>query len=111
MDPAFENIFDAYTNDQVEARYLVDPLMIERLVAIYEKYKGNKMAVAFYDSKMLVLIASKHNHFEPADIEIPATDPRSILNMKQEIGDILSIIDYLDLFDPETARQASNKIP
>lgn len=101
VDPEFEKIFDVYTNDQVEARYLIDPLMIERLKGLYTEYEGEKMASAFYDSKMLILIASKHNHFEPADLHIPATDPRSILNMKKEIGEILSVIDKLSLYDPK----------
>lgn len=100
-DPEFEKLFDAYTNDQVEARYLIDPLMIEDLKALYEEYDGKGMAAAWYDSKMLVMINSNHNHFEPANIKVPATDPESILNMKHEIGQILSIVDRLDLYDPQ----------
>lgn len=112
VDPAFEKLFDAYTNDQVEARYLIDPVMIEKLKALYEEYDGEKMVAAFYESKMLILISSKHNHFEPADISVPATDPQSVLNMKKEIGEVLSIIDQLDLYDPrrvEEARLAANE--
>ncbi len=100
VDPEFEKIFDVYTNDQVEARYLIDPVMIERLKALQAEYDGQSMTAAFYDSKMLVLIQSKHNYFEPADLEIPATDPRSILSMKKEIGEILALIDRLNLYDP-----------
>lgn len=99
-DPEFEKLFDAYTNDQVEARYLIDPLMIEDLKALYEEYDGKSMSAAWYDSKMLIMISSNHNHFEPADIKIPATDPESVLNMKHEIGQILGIVDRLDLYDP-----------
>ena len=105
VDPEFEKIFDAYTNDQVEARYLIDPLMIERLKGVYAEYEGEKMAAAFYENKMLILIASRHNHFEPADIYIPATDPASILSMKKEIGEILSIIDRLSLYDPKAVHE------
>ncbi len=65
-----------------------------------EEYEGEGMTAAYYDSKMLVLIESKHNYFEPADLTIPATDPRSILNMKREVGEILSLVDRLDLYDP-----------
>jgi len=101
VDPEFEKIFDVYTNDQVEARYLIDPVMIERLKGLQEEYDGNNMTAAFYESKMLILIQSKHNYFEPADLEIPATDPRSILSMKNEIGEILSLIDRLSLYDPD----------
>jgi len=100
VDPVFEERFDVYTNDQVEARYLIDPSMIERLNAVYEKYDGHKMAAAFYDSKMLILISSNHNYFEPAQLEVPATDPRSVLSMKKEIGEILSLVERLSLYDP-----------
>jgi len=100
VDPEFEKIFDVYTNDQVEARYLIDPVMMERLKGLQEEYNGESMTAAFYDSKMLVLIQSKHNNFEPADLEIPATDPRSVLSMKKEIGEILALIDRLNLYDP-----------
>lgn len=101
VDPEFEKYFDAYTNDQVEARYLVDPLMIERLNGLYQEYNGEQMAVAFYDNKFLILIVSKHNHFEPADLHVPATNPESLLNMKRELGEILAIVDKLSLYDPK----------
>ncbi len=106
VDPEFEKLFDAYTDDQVEARYLIDPVMIEKLKALYEEYDGEKMVAAFYESKMLILIASNHNHFEPANITVPATDPESVLNMKKEIGEVLSIIDQLDLYDPRKVDEA-----
>ena len=101
VDPEFEKVFDVYTDDQVEARYLIDPVMMERLKGLQEEYDGEGITAAFYDSKMLILIQSRHNYFEPAELEIPATDPRSILSMKNEIGEILSLIDRLDLYDPD----------
>ncbi len=108
VDPEFEKIFDVYTNDQVEARYLIDPVMMERIKGLQEEYDGETMTAAFYDSKMLVLIKSKHNYFEPADLEIPATDPRSILSMKKEIEQVLSLIDRLSLYDPQKVHEQSD---
>tara|TARA_B100001989_G_scaffold252619_1_gene235357 strand:+ start:7449 stop:8486 length:1038 start_codon:yes stop_codon:yes gene_type:complete len=108
VDPEFEKIFDVYTNDQVEARYLIDPLMIERMKGLQAEYDGEAMTASFYDSKMLVLIQSKHNHFEPADLHIPATDPYSVLNMKKEIGEILSLIDRLELYNPDKVHQETS---
>lgn len=136
VDPEFEKMFDVYTNDQVEARYLIDPIMIESLKSLNDEFqktkprrfdetadkasffasvlgltnfskvkgylqnrKGGSMKAAFYQNKMLILISSIHNHFEPADLHIPATDSESLLEMKQEIGQILNIIDKLDLYD------------
>ena len=31
VDPEFEKLFDVFTTDQVEARYLIDPRIIENL--------------------------------------------------------------------------------
>lgn len=109
VDPEFEDIFDVYTNDQVEARYLIDPVMIERLKGLYEEYDGKSLTAAFYQSKLLVLIESKYNYFEPADLEIPATDPRSVMSMKKEIGEILSLIDKLSLYDPQKVHDAAQE--
>lgn len=109
VDPEFEKVFDAYTNDQVEARYLIDPLMIEKLNGLYKEYNGEQMAAAFYEEQMLILIASRHNHFEPADLHVAATNPESILTMKHEIGEILSIIDKLSLYDPKEVEAQRTK--
>lgn len=101
VDPEFEGIFDTYTNDQVEARYLVDPKIMERYKSLHEHYDGGDMSVSYYDSKVLILIYSRADHFEPSDIHVPATDEKSLLIMKKEIQDILGIVDYLDLYDPD----------
>lgn len=140
VDPEFEKLFDVYTNDQVEARYLIDPDIMQRLKALYDEYTNPKadrvneeqekidfmarilgarekllrkkkayqgLSAAFYESKMLILIASPYNHFEPADIHTPATDPQSILSMKREIEQILSVIEKLKLYDPVEIHSAA----
>jgi hypothetical protein len=107
VDPEFEKLFEVYTNDQVEARYLIDPVGIERIKALYTEYNGEKMGAAWYEGQLLIMIASKHNHFEPADISVPATDPESLQTMKREIEQILSIIDRLELYDPLAVRRAA----
>ncbi len=143
VDPEFEKMFDVYTTDQMEARYLIDPIMIESLKGLNEEFqkskpgrfdetadklsfftsvlglakvekvrdylmqKGGSMRAAFFENKMLILVASRHNHFEPADLHIPASDPDSLLEMKREIGQILSIIDKLRLYDPHEIHESA----
>lgn len=106
VDPEFERLFDVFTNDQVEARYLLDPLIIENLKVLYDEYSGTKLLVAFYEGHVLILIGSHKNHFEPADIEIQATDEQSLLSMHNEIGQILSIIDRLSLYDARAQKRS-----
>jgi hypothetical protein len=67
------------------------------------------MTAAFYDDRVLIMIASKVNHFEPADIYTPATHEESLLAMREEIAQILSIVDRLSLYDPQARRRAEAK--
>jgi len=99
-DPEFERLFDVYTNDQTEARYLIDPIIIESLKSLYQEYNGKKMLAAFYDDYVLILIESSKNHFEPAAINVSATNENEVLSMKREIAQIISIVDRLSLYDP-----------
>ncbi len=101
----FEKVFNVFGSDQVEAHYLVDPAMMEHLMHLRETCDERGLAASFYDNKVLIMMSGSHNHFEPADLEIPATDPRSILSMKKEIGEILSLIDRLNLYDPRDVHQ------
>jgi len=105
VDPEFERLFDVYTNDQVEARYLIDPLIVENLKTLYSEYNGDKMLAAFYDDHFLILVGSHKNHFEPATIYVPATDETELLSMHREVGQILSIVDRLSLLDPSQKRR------
>lgn len=107
VDPEFEKLFDVFTTDQVEARYLIDPRIVENLKTLYREYSGTQMMAAFYDDHFLILIGSKVNHFEPADIRTPATDEAGLLAMKREIAEILSIVEKLSLYDPRKAREAA----
>ena len=104
VDPEFEDVFDVYTNDQVEARYLIHPVTIEKLNDLARRYHGKNLTAAFYDDKFLILIRSNKNHFEPAGLKVPATSHDSLYRLKKEIEDILSIGDQLELYDREKAQ-------
>ncbi len=101
VDPEFEKLFDVYSSDQTEARYLIDPMIVENLKSLYKEYNGKNMRAAFYDESFLILIASNENHFEPADIHTPATTSQSLISLKREIGQIISIVERLSLYDPK----------
>lgn len=109
VDLEFERLFDVYTSDQVEARYLIDPVIMENIKALYDEYHGNSLLAAFYEGRVLIMIASSKNHFEPAHIDVPATNKRELLALRNEVSQILTIIDRLALFDPTKARRAAQK--
>lgn len=99
--PEFERAFDIYGVDHVEARYLLDPAMMERLLNLYNEFSGQGMAVAFYKNKVLILISTSYNPFEPEGLFTPAGCEHSILRVKKEFEYVLSLIDRLKLYHPQ----------
>lgn len=99
VDPMFEDKYDVYTNDQVEARYLIHPVMIERFQDLASEFDGKKVRAAYYQGQLLLLIESDHNHFEPADIYVQATSPVSVNAMRHDLLKVLSVVDQLELID------------
>ena len=104
VDLEFERLFDVFTTDQTEARYLIDPVIMENLKTLQSEYNGDSLTASFYDEHVLILIASKTNHFEPAKIDVSATNETELLAMQSEFAKILSIVDQLSLLTAENKR-------
>lgn len=62
-NPEFEKSFDTYSTDQVEARYLLSPSFMERLLELDRKFPG-KITVSFLNSSVIIAIPDSKNHFE-----------------------------------------------
>jgi hypothetical protein len=65
--PEFERLFAVHATDQVEARYILSPSLMERLVALRNEV-GTGLAVSFVSSCIFIAIPSRKNHFEPPSI-------------------------------------------
>ena len=62
-NPEFEKSFDTYSTDQVEARYLLSPSFMERLLELDRKFPG-RITVSFLNSSVIIAIPDSKNHFE-----------------------------------------------
>lgn len=63
-DPAFEREFAVYSTDQVEARYILSPALMQRMLEF--KYKtGEKVHFSFTGGEVNIAISSNKNRFEP----------------------------------------------
>lgn len=101
VDPVFEKKFTVYTNDQVEARYLIDPAMMERIQKISDVYAARGLSMSYYgDSQVLSLVDCTRNHFEPPSIYHPATNMDAVMKIKHELSELLNFLDFLELYRP-----------
>ena len=103
VDPSFEKKFTVFTNDQVEARYLVDPLMMERLTHMSQSYQAKGISLAYYRDQVLILVRSSRDFFEMPPIHVSLTDPTALTRTRRDIEETLSMVDYLELYKPGQA--------
>jgi hypothetical protein len=62
-DPEFEKEFCVYGDDQVEARYILSPALMQRIVEFKRKW-NTKVYLSFRDSKVYIAIKLNKNLFE-----------------------------------------------
>ncbi len=68
VDPRFEDAFDVYGSDAVEARYLVHPAYCERLLELERDFYGEQLVALFHKGDLLVTIQTE-DMFESATLD------------------------------------------
>jgi hypothetical protein len=68
VNPDFEDVFTVWSDDQVEARYLVHPRYIERLVEVERGFGGENVRCLFKGGELAVAIESG-NMFESGSLD------------------------------------------
>lgn len=63
-DPEFENHFVVYSENRVEARYILSPSLMRRLVDYRKKTRKN-LSISFVNDHIMMAIPYSHNLFEP----------------------------------------------
>jgi len=63
-DPEFERAFVVYSDDQVEARYILSPSLMRRILDVREK-AGGRVYLAFRGSQLYLAMSQGRNLFEP----------------------------------------------
>lgn len=104
-DVFFSKEFRVFADDEVEARYLLTPAFMQRLRELKEKFAG-KMGVsaAFMDDKLYLFLNGAKNKFETT-LFSPPPSLENAAGIKNEILELLSIIDELNL-NPDLSRAA-----
>lgn len=94
--PEFEAKFEVYSTDQVEARYLLTPAFMERLVHLDSYFKGN-LEFAF-DNGRFLFAANYHGEWMEMRGSIPELTHESyVVNIIRDVTMIHHLIDALNL--------------
>ena len=94
VHPEFEDRFVVYSDDQTEARYLIDPLYVERLIAIEEAFHGDDIRSLFIGGSIVIAVESD-NLFESGSIN--AADDRA--KIEETVGQFKMLADLAVSFN------------
>ncbi|HBY20405.1 MAG: hypothetical protein A2Y24_06625 [Clostridiales bacterium GWE2_32_10] len=94
-DPEFERLFEVYSTDQIEARYILTPSLMDRLKSFKQK-TGRPVYASFVNNKIYVAIEYARNLFEP-DIFKTLYDFAPMQQYFEDLQFAISIVEELNL--------------
>jgi len=94
-DPEFERRFAVYGEDQVEARYILSPSLMSRIVDFADK-TGRRIHLSFVRSNVHIAISFNRSLFEPRLFR-SALDPSLVEEYFDDLELAVGIVDDLNL--------------
>ncbi|MCH8535399.1 MAG: DUF3137 domain-containing protein [Flavobacteriaceae bacterium] len=94
-DAEFSKNFNCYSTNDIKARYILSPALMQRITAFKEKYPKNPVAIAFVDGRIYVAITYSKDLFEPTyfkslvSIELVKTyfeDVKFVVDLVEELN-------------------------
>ena len=96
-DVEFNKKFDVYTDDEVEARYLLTTSLMERLSTIQTIFNANEVACSFYNQKFYIALSTRKDLFSIGSLDKEVYDKEQFDIMFEEILSIIKLIDHFKL--------------
>lgn len=100
-DPRFEKIFEVYTSDQVESRFLLTPDLMQKLVDLEATFHGGKLKCCFDDGEMLITVQGG-DLFEPGSMFTPLDNP---VRVRELLDDFTAVFDVIDAVNKGRQRE------
>ena len=92
--PKFEKTFEAYGTDQVEARVILDPVFMQRMIDLEASVEGKRIRFAFVDNDLFIAVETG-NRYEAGSMLQPLDAPERMQRILDEVGVIYDIVDGL----------------
>jgi hypothetical protein len=93
-DPVFEKAFEVYGSDQIEARFILTPDFMERLIGLERTFQGKQLRCAFSGGEMLLAVAGK-DLLEAGSMNRRMDDLVRVREMLQDFAAIFLLIDSM----------------
>lgn len=91
-DSRLERAFEVYSDDQVEARYLIHPVFMERLLELETSFKGQKLRCAFTDGDLIIAVEGG-DKFEIGSMFANLDDIKRARNVIADLRQVALLVD------------------
>ena len=94
-DPVFEQAFEVAASNQVEARYLLTPSFMERLLELSRSFGGAALQGSFHQGSLFLMIPHRSLLFRPASIteyEDFIDDSQAVLKAMNKIFSVIETL-------------------
>lgn len=97
-DVEFEKKYDVFTDDPIEARYILTPALMEKIKKIKVAIYCKELKCAFYQNNLIISIATGDKDlFSIGSLVRPVADPEQFKELMEQFVSILELIDILEL--------------
>ena len=104
----YEGTLSCFSNNAANAPRFQDKSLLKEVSELVSVFEDAPLSAAFFRKKYIfIAIPHQADMFEPSTINVPITTTNTALRCKQEIEQILSIIDLMDVYQEDEAQETS----
>ena len=93
---SFNKKWNVLTDNQVDARYILTPVFMEKINEVKKLFYGKHIDFSFFDNKLLLAVHTRKNMFETTTLLTPALDYHKVREVVSQLNSIFSVIDVLN---------------
>jgi hypothetical protein len=94
-DPDFEKEFVVHASDQIEARYILTPSLMQKMLELKHRF-GDKVEFSFLNSRVYIAVSTSRNFFEPK-LGQSLEQSETLQAFLEQVRLCLGIVEDLDL--------------
>ena len=110
----FEKFFEVYSDDQIMARYILTPVMMEQILKLNTEFmisaNATRLECEFVDNKAIFMIDYKDNLLEPSWLEASAFELNALPTIEKELSTFTCIAKQLNLDLMASRRVATENV-
>lgn len=96
-DVNFEKKFDVFSDNEIEARYLLTPSFMEKLTGLKSAFSSSISSCAFFKDHFFLALKTSKDLFSIGSLSKPLNDFGQFETLHNELVSIFKIIDYFKM--------------